>query len=259
VSNSSLSSRLSKDEFAIGSIAHINDPAILELIALAGFDWASFTLEHATPSVDDMLALQRTADLYDLTTLLHVPSVDDPRLLAMLHTGIGGICLQQAQDRAAAEALVRVCTYPPRGERGAHGGMRADRYGSEDYDDFMTRVNETFTLGVAIENLTGVENAAEILAVEGISIVFVGLHDLSHSVGVPNQLGHPEVLAALAKVSEAAQERGVPLGLPGYAHSIAELKEFGAQMAVSPGNEYAFIRQAFKDHVDRARQEAGDA
>jgi 2-keto-3-deoxy-L-rhamnonate aldolase RhmA len=259
VSNSSLSSRLSKGEFAIGSVVHINDPAILELVALAGFDWASFTLEHATPSVDDVLALQRTADLYDLTTLMHVPSVDDPRLLAMLHTGIGGISLQQAQDRADAEALVRICTYPPLGERGAHGGMRADGYGTVDYDDFMKQVNESFVAALAIEDVTGVANAAEMLSVEGISFVFVGLHDLSHSLGVPNQLGHPDVLAALAKVSDAAKENGIPVGLPGYAHSIAELKELGASMAFSPGNEYAFIRKAFEDHLDRSREEARNA
>ena len=259
MSNTTLSSRLSSGEFAIGSIDHINDPAILELIALAGFDWASFTLEHAAPSIDDMLALQRTADLYDLTTLVHVPTADDPRLLAMLHTGIGGVVLQNVQDGEAARALVRACTYPPRGERGAHGGMRADRYGTIDYDDFMKEVNETLTLGVAIEDLTGVRNAEEILAVEGISIVFVGLHDLSHSVGVPNQLAHPDVIAALGQVSEVAKARGIPLGLPGYAHSIAELKQLGAQLVVSPGNEYAFIRQAFKDHVDRAREEAAAA
>jgi 4-hydroxy-2-oxoheptanedioate aldolase len=258
MSNSSLSSRLASDEFAIGSIAHINDPAIIELIALAGFDWVSFTLEHAAPTVDDMLGLQRAADLHDLTTLLHVPSSDDPRLLAMLHTGIGGIVLQNAQDRAAAEELVRVSTYPPLGERGAHGGMRADRYGTEGYDAFMQRVNETFVVGIAIEDVTGVANAEEILSVEGISIAFVGLHDLSHSVGVPNQLGHPDVLAELAKVVEVARAYEIPLGLPGYAHSVAEVKQLGAQLTIS-GNEYSFIRGAFEDHVKRARAEARDA
>jgi 4-hydroxy-2-oxoheptanedioate aldolase len=179
--------------------------------------------------------------------------------LAMLHTGIGGVVLQNVEDGEAAEALVRACTYPPRGERGAHGGMRADRYGTVDYDAFMQEVNENIVLGVAIENVTGVENAEQILAVEGISIAFVGLHDLSHSVGVPNQLGHPDVLAALAQVSEIAKARNIPIGLPGYAHTIAELKQLGAQLVVSPGNEYSFIRQAFKDHVDRAREEAAAA
>jgi 2-keto-3-deoxy-L-rhamnonate aldolase RhmA len=256
MSNSTLSRRLASGEFAIGSIDHINDPAMIELIALAGFDWVSFTLEHAAPTIDDMLALQRSADLHDLTTLLHVPSAEDPRLLAMLHTGIGGVVLQNVKDGEAAAALVRACTYPPRGERGAHGGMRADGYGTVDYDEFIARVNETIVLGVAIEDLTGVGNAEEILAVEGITIAFVGLHDLSHSVGVPNQLGHPDVLAALAQVVEIAKARGIPVGLPGYAHSIAELKQLGAGLVVSPGNEYSFIRQALKDHVDRARAEA---
>jgi 2-keto-3-deoxy-L-rhamnonate aldolase RhmA len=146
--------------------------------------------------------------------------------------------------------------FPPLGHRGAHAGVRSDRYGDEDYGAFMERANESFVVGVAIEDVVGAENAEELLSVPGVSIAFVGLHDLSHSVGAPNDLRHPDVMAALANVREVATRRGIPLGLPGYAHSIAELIELGAQLVVSPGNEYAFIRRAFAAFVDQARADA---
>ncbi|MCW3018767.1 MAG: 2-dehydro-3-deoxyglucarate aldolase [Solirubrobacterales bacterium] len=247
---------LARGEFALGTVAHMRDPAIVELIALAGFDWVSFTLEHATHSVADLEALQRAADLHGLTTLLHVRSAADPRLLSLLHTGIRGFVLQQAASREDVEALVRLTRFPPLGERGAHAGVRADRYGVDDYGEFMKAANRSFVVGVAIEDVEGVEHAEEILSVEGITLAFVGLHDLSHSVGAPNELNHPRVLEALERVAALARRYGIPLGLPGYAHTVAELRALGAQLAVSPGNEYAFIRSAFAEHVRRSREEA---
>lgn len=250
-----LRQRLAAGELALGTVVHLSDPAIVEMIALAGFDWASFTLEHATLSAADLEAMQRAADVHGLTTLLHVTAVDDPRLLSLLHAGIGGLVIQQAQRREEVEALVELARFPPLGHRGAHAGVRSDRYGAEDYGAFMARANDTFLVGVAIEDLAGVEAADELLAVEGIDIAFVGLHDLSHSVGQPNDLAHPHVIEALTRVREVTERRGIPLGLPGYAHSIAELRALGATLVVSPGNELAFIRRAFAAHVGAARAE----
>lgn len=251
-----LMATLGRDELALGTVVHLNDPSIIEIIALAGFDWASFTLEHSTHSAADIEAMQRAADVHGLTTLLHVPSLDDPRLLSLLHVGVGGLVLQQAQRREEAEALVRLARFPPLGARGAHSGVRSDRYGVDDYTEFMERANESFIVGIAIEDVVGAENAEEILSVPGVTIAFVGLHDMSHSVGAPNDLRHPKVMEALAHVREVTERLGIPLGLPGYAHSIPELMDLGARIVVSPGNEYAFIRKAFATFVAQSREEA---
>jgi 4-hydroxy-2-oxoheptanedioate aldolase len=256
--NNTLAAALDDDGVAIGTIIHLSDPAIVEIAALAGFDWVSFSFEHSALSAADIEALQRAADVHGLTTLLHLTDVNDPRLLSMLHAGIGGICLQQATTPEQAEQLVRFTRFPPLGERGAHAGVRADRYGSVDYDEFMETANRSFVAAVAIEDLVGVENADEMLSVPGLSAVFVGLHDLSHSVGTPNDLRSPAVLEALATVTEAARRNGVPLGLPGYAHTAGELRELGARLIIS-GSENTLFRSAMTDLVQRWRTEVEHA
>jgi 2-keto-3-deoxy-L-rhamnonate aldolase RhmA len=251
----SLTKAVESDDLILGAVLHLPEPAIMEMFALAGYDWVTLTFEHSSLSVADVEGLQRAADIHGLTTLLHVPSLSDPRLLALLHVGIGGMVLQNAQTRADAEALVALTRFPPLGHRGAHSGVRSDQFGVMDYDEFMASANKNFFTGLAIEDTTGVENAEDMLSVPGIDIVFVGLHDLSHSVGAPNDLHAQSVMDALAEVVAVARRHNLPVGLPGYQHTIAELRELGAQMVIT-GSEMAFFRKALTDAVVGAREEA---
>jgi 4-hydroxy-2-oxoheptanedioate aldolase len=55
--------------------------------------------------------------------------------------------------------------------------------------------------------------AAEIAAVDGIDVVFIGPTDLSQSLGVPGQPQHPEVLAAIDKIIAAVAPSPAALGI----------------------------------------------
>jgi 2-keto-3-deoxy-L-rhamnonate aldolase RhmA len=241
---------------AFGTLVHMSDPAIVELLAVAGFDWVSLTLEHSTVSAADIAAAVRAADVYGVTTMLHVQSPDDPRLLSLLHTGLGAMCLQNAQTRGELEELVGVTRFAPLGSRGAHTGVRGDSYGTIPYNEYIQSANEDFIVAVALEDRNGIKHAEQILTVPGLDLAFVGLQDLSHSLGVPEQLGHPKVMDALAEVVEICRRLNITLGLPGYAHSVTELYDLGARIVFTPGSEFNFIRRAFIDHVASVRAEA---
>jgi 4-hydroxy-2-oxoheptanedioate aldolase len=53
----------------------------------------------------------------------------------------------------------------------------------------------------------------EILSVEGLDILFIGPYDLSQSLGVPGQVSHPDVIAAIRKVTAQAKQAGVVTGV----------------------------------------------
>ena len=57
---------------------------------------------------------------------------------------------------------------------------------------------------VQIEHVDGVENLAEILAVEGVHGFLIGPYDLSASLGVPGQLEHPKMVDAMKQILTAA-------------------------------------------------------
>jgi 2-dehydro-3-deoxyglucarate aldolase/4-hydroxy-2-oxoheptanedioate aldolase len=60
---------------------------------------------------------------------------------------------------------------------------------------------------VQIESPKGVENVGRMLDVEGIDAAFIGPNDLSQSMGIMGQTSHPDFIAAVDRVIEAARQR----------------------------------------------------
>jgi 2-dehydro-3-deoxyglucarate aldolase/4-hydroxy-2-oxoheptanedioate aldolase len=66
---------------------------------------------------------------------------------------------------------------------------------------------------IQVEHADGVQNVASIVEVEGIDAILVGPFDLSGSLGVLGQIGHPQVEAAIEDVKRGCEEAGVALGI----------------------------------------------
>jgi 2-keto-3-deoxy-L-rhamnonate aldolase RhmA len=64
-----------------------------------------------------------------------------------------------------------------------------------------------------VESPVAVANAGKIAAIDGVDVLFVGPSDLSHSLGIPGQLDHPDYLAALDKVAAACRKTGKSAGI----------------------------------------------
>ena len=110
-----------------------------------------------------------------------------------------------------SELAVKMCKYPPLGSRGACLA-RAQGYG-ENFDAYVQNANADTLLIVQIEHKDAVANIEEILSVPGIDGTFIGPYDLSLSLGIPGQLGHPEVLAAKQKVRDTTIACGLIAGV----------------------------------------------
>jgi 4-hydroxy-2-oxoheptanedioate aldolase len=63
-----------------------------------------------------------------------------------------------------------------------------------------------------VEGKQGLENLPEILEVPGVDVVFLGVYDLSQSLGFTGQVERPEVVAALKEVVRLAEAKGIPVG-----------------------------------------------
>jgi 2-dehydro-3-deoxyglucarate aldolase/4-hydroxy-2-oxoheptanedioate aldolase len=87
-----------------------------------------------------------------------------------------------------------------------------DGYTVGDTMDKLASANARTTLFAQIETEEGVDNAAEIAAVDGVDCLWVGHFDLSCSLGIPAQFDHPKFIAANEKVVAAAKTAGKSLG-----------------------------------------------
>ncbi len=59
------------------------------------------------------------------------------------------------------------------------------------------------------------KNIEDIVQVEGLDAVLVGPYDLSASMGLPGQIDHPDVQAAIQHVAAVCKNANMPIGIFG--------------------------------------------
>ena len=77
---------------------------------------------------------------------------------------------------------------------------------------YYDRAADELIIIVQIETPQAVENVAEIAAVDGVDVVFVGPRDMSAALGKLNKMDDPELRALIAKVEQATLASGKALG-----------------------------------------------
>lgn len=210
--SNSLKVKLQSGLVASGIVMTESSPAIIEILALVGFDFVFIDCEHSALSVETVQNLVTAAELRGTTPLVRPPMNVAEVILRYMDTGAGGMIIPGMDCKKAAQAAVRAVKYPPLGERGL-GGSRAADYGlSGPLGDYVEKANqETMVFGM-VESGKAVKNIEEILETEGLDGIFIGSNDLSNSLGVAGQTAHPTVVAAVDKVLEAGKAAGKPIG-----------------------------------------------
>lgn len=198
-----MKAKISKGQAVAGALMADSSVETVELLALCGFDFIFVDCEHGPMSLESISRMVMAAELRGATLLVRTPENNESTILRYMDTGVGGIIIPGLDSAAAARRAVRAVKYIPDGDRGL-AGVRAADYGlSSPLAEYIKTANrETMVLGV-IESMQGVDNISEILGVDGLDGVFMGTNDLSNSMGLTGQTGHPDVLAAVEKIVAA--------------------------------------------------------
>jgi 2-keto-3-deoxy-L-rhamnonate aldolase RhmA len=184
----------------------------VRIFAREGFDFLFLDMEHAMFNWETMLNLVQAALLCDLCPLVRVTDLSYPLVARALDTGAQGIIIPRVDNREQVEAAVSYAKYPPFGRRGAGGDGRMG-YQRLDAGTAVERANAETMVVVQVESVEGLRNLDGIASVPGLDVVCVGPQDLSISMGIPGDFGHPEFVAALRGLVETCSRHGVASGM----------------------------------------------
>lgn len=228
-------------------------PIAAEIVAQAGYDCVLIDLEHGPGWYLDMIPLMHAVQAEPCVPLVRVPANDPVALKKVLDIGVAGVMVPSVDNAAQAAAAVAACRYPPRGMRGmAVGIIRASDYGAR-AQDYLAEVEQALLIMCQIESAEAVRNAAEIAAVDGVDMIFIGPYDLSANLGHLGNPDHPEARAAIAGIEAAAKVAGVMLGgiqTPG--RDAAALIEAGYNLVMADG-DVGLLGNAARDSLAAIR------
>lgn len=198
---------------AFGCFVQFPDAALVEFTAYQGWDFLILDGEHGTLDPRLCEGLLRAAELHDVSTIVRVPVNEPHVILQFMDVGAQGCQVPSVESGADAERAVRSVKYGPRGARGL-AGVRAADYGERGaLGEYVRSANAETLVSVHVESAQAVDRVDEIAAVDGVDVVFLGPTDLSHSLGLPGELGHPLVVDHLERAAAATLEAGKVLGV----------------------------------------------
>lgn len=216
--------RLRGGERLLGTMVTLPEPAVTEILSKLGFDWLFVDGEHGPLETRELAAIVQAAG-ERTACIVRVPEAAEVPIKKALDLGAHGIIVPQVNTAEQAANVVRWARYAPEGARGV-GLARAHGYGQR-FREYLRSANDEIAVIVQAEHAQAVENIDAIVRVPGVDAVLLGPYDLSASLGRMGQIDHPDVTAAVERVTRVCRAAGMPLGYFGV--TAAAVRPYAAQ------------------------------
>ena len=202
--------RLLNGEKLIGGWLMSGSPVIAELIGSIGFDFVVVDCEHSPIGADNLLmqliALKGSG--CDIVVRLADQSMMSVR--KALDFGAETLVIPFVQNAEEMRAVARHAFYPPMGQRGFAGTIRAANYGRD--KDYFQRTNHEIMLIPQIETPTAVANLDAIATTDGVGGIFFGPGDYSASTGNLGNAFNDDTKRVMLECAQYAKSKGLPIG-----------------------------------------------
>ena len=237
---------------AVNGWLHIPSTWSAEVMANQGWDSLVVDMQHGMMGMETAIQMLQAISTTDAVPMARVNWNTPGDIMKLLDAGAYGIVCPMIETREECEAFVGACRYPPLGYRSL-GPTRARVYGGADYAE---RANDTIIALAMIETQKGYDNRDEIMSVEGLDGVFIGIGDLRLTMTGRAGLDASDAIvdAALDELLAAAQRHGVVAGLfaAGPEHGVEMIRR-GYQI-VSVATDTVILSSATADIVNTVRE-----
>jgi 4-hydroxy-2-oxoheptanedioate aldolase len=249
-----LKQKLRANEPVIGVFMPLPSPQMVEVSAVAGFDFVLIDNEHGPLAAETAYAMVLAAEASGITPIARVGNRDKQEVLKFLDIGVQGIMSPQIHTAQAAEDAVASTKFVPRGTRGLAGGRAFDFGVGITPADAAKRLNEEMLTLIQFEHIDAMDELEQIVQTPDLDVLFVGPNDLAQSMGFPGEPGRPEVTEVADRAVAIAKAAGVKTGTTAFtAQATREALARGFDMVVPNGPglylqaAQAIVRETFPE------------
>jgi 2-keto-3-deoxy-L-rhamnonate aldolase RhmA len=225
-------------------------PRVVKIFAACGFDFVIIEMEHTDFNMETVATLVMVAREAGLVPVVRPPGTVKPHdLTRPLDAGAQGLLLPAIDTPEQIREIIRATKYYPLGNRPMNlRGPHTD-YAAGDPAETIAHLNENTLSAIMVESQIGIDNLDAICKVEGVDAVMVGPDDLSQDLGVPGQMSHPKLTAAIEKIFEICKKNGVAVGTSCHNAEMVEQRIAQGATWLPFSNDAAMVYNAAKGIV----------
>src|ERR1700755_3587013 len=213
----------------MGLFLNAHSPTVAEQLAHSGYDWLLVDTQHGPMGYEKLSAMLSGIANGGAKSMVRVGGYDDrPGIQQALDLGADGVLVPYINTAEEARQAVSCTKYPTAGTRSVYFPQRSmNKAGLLGYAGAW---NDNAIVALQVETADCIKNIAEIAAVPGVDILFLGQNDLCMSMGLyekykfPEMYTSPELNDATKKLVTQARKNNVILGL--FLFGTARVGEF---------------------------------
>lgn len=244
-----LGAALRAGKLVYGTAIYSNSPIWPRVVKNLGLDMVFIDTEHTPHDRNTVSWMCAAYGALDLAPVVRIPSPDPFEASKVLDGGAAGIIAPYIESVEQVKALAGAVKFSPlKGDR-----LKAFLNGEAlepELQSYLDQRNANHVLIINIESVPAMQRLDEILSLPYVDAVLIGPHDLSCSLGIPEQWEHPKQEQAIREIIATSRKHGKGIGIHhNFFHQEIEWVKAGANLVMHSSDISAFNRaltQEFK-------------
>ena len=204
---------LREGKYVIGTTITVASAETAAQAATLGFDFLWIEMEHSPITLETLRTIVLATRGLKAVPIARVPVNELWTAKRVLDVGALGVIFPFCSTPELAQQAVAACKYPPHGRRGSGPGLASFRWPAP--EGYHTFADNNVMVVIIIEEVRALEQVEAIAATPGVDVIFVGTSDLSFSMGLRGQSGHPRVQDGLKRRCRRGQSQRQVCGFAG--------------------------------------------
>lgn len=185
-------------------------PAALKKI---GLDFVFIDTEHIPLDRGELAKMCQIFRALDITPIVRIPSPDPFLACQVIDGGALGVVAPYLESATQIRELVGGVKFRPLKGQVLHQHLHEGAEMPTELAQYIANYNAANICIANIESVPALDHLDDLLSVKGLDAVFIGPHDLSVSLGLPEQYDHPIFEEAIRTIIHKTRAKGLAIGI----------------------------------------------
>ena len=254
-----LKQKLQNGQNVYGTCVTSSSPNWPKIVADSNVDFVFLDTEHIPLDRSELTKMCRIYQAHGLTPIVRIPKPDPYRASQVIDDGAIGVIAPYLENTDQIKELIGATKYRPlKGEK-LEAILNGKTKPSTELKSYLDQHNHGNLCIANIESIPAVERLDVLLRIDGLDGVFIGPHDLSISMGIPEQYDHPDFIETVKVIIQKARKYTLGVGIHfslDPQRQIDWIKE-GVNIVIH-SSDMALFSQRLNEDMKKIRSASGD-